>query len=144
MEWWLWCILGCVLLMLELVVPGGFFFLFFGLGALLTGVLVELGVVSADWAQWIVFGVGSLALMVALRAKFRSFFERVAQESKDIDGMVGMVGDALGDIAGGEVGRVELRGAHWSARNVAEVTIAAGQRCVVQSVDGLVLMVRPE
>jgi inner membrane protein len=47
-------------------------------------------------------------------------------------------------IEPGAVGRVEVRGSTWSARNVATVALATGQRCTVVAVDGLLLAVRPE
>jgi hypothetical protein len=144
MEWWLWCIFGCVLLMLELVVPGGFVFLFFGFGGLLTGILVALGVVSADWAQWLLFSLCSVALLVLLRTKLRTLFDRRHGSPKDINGMVGLVGNAAGDIAPGQIGQVEVRGAHWTARNVSHGPITPGQRCTVHQVEGLVLMIKPE
>jgi inner membrane protein len=36
MEWWIWLVGGMLLLLVEIVTPGGFYFLFFGVGALLT------------------------------------------------------------------------------------------------------------
>jgi membrane protein implicated in regulation of membrane protease activity len=33
MEWWIWILLGLVLLLGEIVTPGGFYILFFGVGA---------------------------------------------------------------------------------------------------------------
>jgi membrane protein implicated in regulation of membrane protease activity len=144
MEWWLWCIFGCVLLMVELVVPGGFVLLFFGFGALLTGAVVSLGVVPIDWVQWLLFSVCSVALLLALRTKLRAFIDRRHGPVKDINGMVGLVGNAVGEIAPHQVGQLELRGAHWTARNMGQGSITSGQRCVVHQVDGLVLIVKPE
>ena len=37
MGWWLWMLLGFALIVCELTTPGGFFFLFFGLGAVAVG-----------------------------------------------------------------------------------------------------------
>ena len=37
MAWWLWMLLGFALIVCELTTPGGFFFLFFGLGAVAVG-----------------------------------------------------------------------------------------------------------
>jgi len=42
------------------------------------------------------------------------------------------------------VGRVEVRGSMWSARNTSDVTLDAGQRARVAAVDGLTLTVVPE
>jgi len=144
MEWWLWCIFGCVLLMLELVVPGGFVFLFFGLGALLTGAIVSTGVLPEAWAQWLAFSGGSALALVFFRAKLKAILELRETPAPDIDSTVGLVGSAVSDIAAGEIGQVEVRGAHWTARNVGQGAITTGKRCVVHQVDGLVLMVKPE
>ena len=35
MQWWHWAVLGLVLGLLELATPGGFFIVFFGVGAML-------------------------------------------------------------------------------------------------------------
>ena len=40
MVWWLWVVVGLGLLAFEMAMPGGFFALFFGVGALLVGGLV--------------------------------------------------------------------------------------------------------
>ena len=37
--WWFWVLLGFLLLFLELVTPTGFFLLFFGVAAVLVGLL---------------------------------------------------------------------------------------------------------
>jgi membrane protein implicated in regulation of membrane protease activity len=47
-------------------------------------------------------------------------------------------------IAPAAVGRVEVRGSAWSARNVSNTTLTPGQRCKVSHVDGLLLSVEPE
>ena len=46
MAWWLWVLLGFALVLCELLTPGGFFFLFFGLGAVAVGALVWLAFLS--------------------------------------------------------------------------------------------------
>jgi membrane protein implicated in regulation of membrane protease activity len=40
------------------------------------------------------------------------------------------------------IGKAELRGSTWNARNVGETPITEDQRCRVESVDGLTLSVR--
>jgi len=47
-------------------------------------------------------------------------------------------------LSPGLVGRVEVRGSTWSARNTSDVTIHQGQRARVAAVDGLTLAVVPE
>ena len=58
--------------------------------------------------------------------------------------MVGETATPLDDIAPGAVGRAELRGSAWSARNASGVTIARGQRCRVVKVERLMIFLEPE
>ena len=69
MEWWLWVVLGFGLLGCELLNPGGFFFLFFGLGAIVVGALAGLGVATEAWVQWLLFTVVSLVCLIPLDRK---------------------------------------------------------------------------
>ena len=62
----------------------------------------------------------------------------------DIDSFVGKLAVVQERLAPGSVGRVEVRGASWSARNTSAVTLDPGQRARVASVDGLLLAVVPE
>ena len=46
MQWWIWVVAAVALLAVELLTPGGFYFLFFGVGALAAGALTLAGVDS--------------------------------------------------------------------------------------------------
>ena len=61
-----------------------------------------------------------------------------------VDTIVGELAIPKERIASGEVGRVELRGAVWNARNEAALPVEPGQRCRVVRVDGLMVSVQPE
>ena len=60
MEWWIWIVLGLVLLLGELVTPGGFYILFFGVGAIFVGILAGFNIAGPVWFQVIVFSGFSL------------------------------------------------------------------------------------
>ena len=62
----------------------------------------------------------------------------------NVDSMVGETAVPLDDIAPGAVGRAELRGSAWSARNTSAVTLARGQRCRVVRVEHLMIFLEPE
>jgi membrane protein implicated in regulation of membrane protease activity len=142
MEWWLWFAGGLVLMVAELATPSGFFIMFFGLGALTVGALARFGVAESGWSQWLLFSLLSIAYLLLFRGKLQARFQ--APPPPDVDSFVGVLAVPQGVIEPGAVGRVEVRGSTWSARNVASVAIASGQRCTVVSVDGLLLTVRPE
>lgn len=141
MVWWLWALGGLALLAVELLTPGGFFFLFFGLGALGTAVLVGLRVLEEPWAQWLAFSAGSVAALLAFRQRLRAPLEADAPAVGSLVGEIGRLEDAL---APGEVGRLELRGTSWSARHEGASALARGQRCRVLRVEGLMLWIAPE
>ncbi len=142
MEWWLWLAGGLALVVAELATPSGFFILFFGLGALTVGVLASLGMVNSPWLQWLLFTVLSVAYLFLFRGRLQSRFEMPPPAS--VDSLVGVLAVARERLAPGVVGRVEVRGAAWSARNTSDSALEAGQRCKVVSVEGLLLTVVPE
>jgi membrane protein implicated in regulation of membrane protease activity len=141
MEWWLWFLAGFALLALELFTPGGFFVLFFGIGAMLVGALVGVGVPLGGAAQWLLFTVLSALLLVLVRPRLVS---RVRTEAREVDQVVGEVAVVVNDLQAGGVGQVELRGTAWSARNTGGTALRKGQRVRVERVDGLMLSVRAE
>ena len=143
MYWWLWLVLGLVLLALEAITPGGFYVLFFGVGALVVGTAAGLGIGGPVWAQWLLFSVISVALLVL----FRPYLLRVtrSQERPDpIDTLEGEIATPLEDISPGAVGRAELRGTTWTALNQDSRMLGRGERCRVARVDGLTLSLRAE
>ena len=142
MEWWLWLAGGLALVVVELVAPSGFFIIFFGLGALAVGVLAAVGAVTSPWLQWLLFTVFTVTFLLIFRGRLQARFQM--PPPPDIDSFVGKLAVVQERLAPGSVGRVEVRGASWSARNTSAVTLDPGQRARVASVDGLLLTVVPE
>lgn len=64
--WWAWVILGFLLGILEVVVPG-FIFLGFAVGAILTGIIVGLGMPAGSTALLLIFAITSVVSWIALR-----------------------------------------------------------------------------
>ena len=124
MVWWYWVVLGLLLAGLEIATPGGFFLLFFGIGALLVGGLGALGLGEPAWLQ---------RLMEARKPR-----------TGDIDSLRGEVAVAIDRIPAGGLGRAQLRGTVWTARNLGSDPITPGERCLVTSVDGLTISIRRE
>ena len=143
MMWALWVVLGLVLIALELMTPGGFFVIFFGIGALTVGALVLLNVIDSIWVQWLLFPIVAL---VTLRLFRQPLLGRLGggQSGHEVDSLVGEVAIAAGTILPGQHGRAELRGSSWSARNIDTNTLTPGQRCRVVAVQGLMLDLRQE
>ena len=142
MEWWLWLAGGLVLVVAELATPSGFFIIFFGIGALAVGVLSALGAVESIWLQGLLFSVLSVASLLVFRGRLQATFQ--APPAPSLDSFVGVLAVVRENLGPGSVGRVEVRGASWSARNTSDATLTAGQRARVAGIDGLLLTVVPE
>jgi inner membrane protein len=143
MAWWYWVVLGLTLAAIELATPGGFYVIFFAVGALAVGALSLAGVLQAAWIEWLLFPVIALVTLRLFRQPLLGRL-RLNERADDVDSLVGQVAVAIGDIAPGQHGRAELRGAGWSARNVDTSTLLSGQRCRVVAVQGLMLDLRQE
>jgi inner membrane protein len=137
----MWVVGGMFLVVLELV-TSGFFIIFFGLGAITVGLIANFAPSTSWWLEWLLFTVFSLVYLALFRKRLQSRFEN--PPASTVDSLVGGLAIAKESLAPGVVGRVEVRGSAWSARNTSAVVLAAGQRCRVVSVDGLTLAVVPE
>jgi inner membrane protein len=141
--WWHWLVLGLVLAVAEMAAAGGFYIIFFGIGALIVGALAAFGLAGPIWMQILLFAGLSVAGLMLFRGRLLKSVQPDPQ-APSVDALVGEVAIASEDVAAGSVGQVELRGTVWSARNETGVSLARGARCRVTRVDGLMLYVVPE
>lgn len=136
-EWWQWEIAGLVLVLLELAIPA-FFVIWFGFGAMLTGlVLLAAGELSltAQIAVWI---LASLAMVVLWFRVFRRSRHKtlIGTAAGEVIGEVGLLVAAVAPFQRGRVRfqRPVLGAEEWAC--MAETAIAAGERVRVVSVEG--------
>lgn len=141
MAWWMWILAGFLLVVVELTTVGGFYFLFFGAGAFLVGLLAVLNIAADPAVQWLMFSITSVAALMLFRRPLLDRFQSDVP-SREVDNLVGEVGKALEDIVVSGFGKVELRGTAWNARNDGDQPLIQGQRCKVERVEGLSLWVR--
>ena len=144
MAWWIWILLGLILLALEMATPGGFFIAFFGIGALLVGILAGAGVIETVWLQWVLFTVFSVVSLVLFRRPLLEWMKRREPLRPAVDSLVGETALLTEDLPPGGIGKAELRGTSWSVRSRDAAGHAKGKRCRVEQVDGLTLWVRGE
>src|SRR5262249_31912044 len=144
MPWWAWVMVGALLLGAEsFLIPTDFFLVFVGGSAIAVGVISLAGMEMAPWLQWTTFAVFSLLSLVIFRGWLKARLPRPAVPRVD-DTFTGEIGMARERLAPGAVGRVDLRGTSWSARNVGDAPLEPGARVRVERVDGLTLHVRRE
>ncbi len=140
--WWHWVVLGIVVVLLELAVPA-FFLVWFGLGALIVGiVLLAVPALSFAW-QILIWIVCSLAFIWLWFKVFKpGFYKTRAGMSKGA--VVGEIGLVIRDIRPFEKGQIRfqkpmLGDEVWES--IADEEIKAGERVRVLDVEGNILKV---
>jgi len=139
MSWWIWVVIGFALLAIEFA-SVTLHVAFFGGGALFTGLLVGLGWNGPLWAQLLVFTGFSLVALLFIRPPLMRRLK--LNESQVVDTLIGEQATAMDDIAPQSIGKAEMRGSTWNALNVGTGSLTKGQRCTVESVEGLTIRVR--
>ena len=140
-EWWHWIVGGIVLVLAELVIPS-FFIVWFGLGALLTGLLTLAFNLSVT-AQLATWTLASLAMVGLWFRVFKQSFvkTRVGTADGEVIGEIGLLVSAVAPFERGKVRfqRPVLGSEEWVC--LADAAIAAGERVKVVEVEGSFLKV---
>jgi len=137
----MWTLAAIALLVVEMLTPGTFFWIFFGAGALV------LALISAIWpelpvaAQGLLFAGFSLVSLGLFRKPLLRMLNRDTPPRASSD-LVGETAFALEEIPAGAIGRAELRGTAWTATNSGDLPIHRSSRCKVERVEGLMLWIR--
>ena len=123
------------------IFTAGFFLLWFGVGALIAGILALFGL-GAAW-QWGSFAVVS-GVLLALSRRFAERFSRKQPPGIGADRFIGLEGMVLEDIdAAGNTGRVRLNREEWRAESETGDVIHEGEKVCVVRLDGTHLIVKP-
>lgn len=143
LAWWHWIVGGIVLMLTELAVPA-FFLVWFGLGAVLVGLML-LVVPSAPLSAQIVAWTLASLLFVWLWFKIFKpgmFKTRAGMAKGQLVGEIGLVTKPMRPFERGEI-RLQkpVAGSEtWEALSEEEITI--GERVRVLAVEGHILKVR--
>ena len=139
MAWWVWVLAGVLLLAVEFATTTMHVGLF-AVGAFVVAILVGFGVDLPLWGQLLVFTGVSVVTFLFVRPILMRRLR--LHEEKHVDTLIGEQAVTLDEIAPDGIGKAEMRGTTWNARNVGETGLTRGQRCVVAAVEGLVLHVK--
>ena len=142
LTWWMWMILGMVLLACEMLAPGTFFFMFLGISGLLTGLVALLAPDLPAWVPWLLYSIFAAISLVFFRKPLMEKFKLSGKHGHKVDSLASETATALEDIPPGAMGKVELRGAAWSGRNIGDRPVKRSERLTVERVDGLTLQIR--
>lgn len=135
-----WLILGLLLIISEFFATG-IIAIFFGIGALVVGVLTLLGVIETLPMQLLLFSLVSLGALFALRRRFQRWFKGNVSDRSGGDMAGGHIGarvTVLTDFVAG-AGQVQLNGAKWDAES--SEPLQAGQVAWVVGNRGILLRV---
>ena len=139
MPWWIWVLAGLLLLGIELA-SSTLHIGLFAIGAFTVALLVAFGVEMPLWAELMTFTTVSVVAIVVVRP---ILIRKLKLDTKRVvDTMVGEQAITLDEIAPSAIGKAEMRGTTWSARNIGETVLTRGQRCVVTAIEGLLIHVR--
>jgi len=138
----IWFIIGLVLFLLELIIPG-FVIFFFAVGAWITALLCLISDPGIN-LQAIVFAVTSVLSLVALRKiiQKRFFYSKVDLSNAVEDEFSGKEAIALTDFSRGKNGKVEFKGTQWKAESESDIT--EGQRVIIKAKESFTLIVEPK
>jgi len=141
----LWFIIGLILLLAELALPG-LVIIFFGIGAWITALAIWLGVVTSFSGQLLTFLVSSVVALALFRKQGMRYFGgkisgklRPDQSLDDVKGEKAVVVTAIKPKS--VDGKVEFNGTMWAAES--DVAIAPGTVVEVVERTNLTLKVKP-
>ncbi|HBE40536.1 MAG TPA: hypothetical protein DDW27_04910 [Bacteroidales bacterium] len=137
-----WFILGLVLLLLELVVPG-FVIIFFGVGAWITSLVCIIFNPGINF-QAAIFAVTSVIVLLVFRRMIQNkFIYNKDDKSESIeDEFTGREAVAIDDFGPDKTGKVEFKGTTWNAES--ESVIKSGQRVIIIEKVNVKLIVKPK
>lgn len=144
MPWWAWVAGGLVLLLVELVIPGGFVVFFFGLGAIAVGAVAATGAAPALGLQLGLYAVLSVATLLVFRKRLLERFRPNPSLDAKMADLVGGVVVLTEEVAAKGRGKAEYRGTQWTVLNLTEAALPKGGRCRIEQVEGLTLGIKPE
>lgn len=137
---YIWIVIGFVLLLMEFAIPG-VITVFFGIGALLVGVLCWVMPLSLN-LQLLIFIFTSVVLLISLRKHFASWYARSSADVNiDFDDFLGHKAVVSMRITPTQVGKIEFRGSYWEAES--NVDIAKGAPVEIVDKKNITMIVKP-
>jgi membrane protein implicated in regulation of membrane protease activity len=90
----------------------------------------------------LLFSIFAAISLAFFRKPLMEKFKLSGKSGHKVDSLVGETALALEDIAPGAIGKVELRGASWTACNAGSEAIQRSARPKVERVEGLTLYIK--
>jgi len=135
--WMIWFIIAVLCIIIEIFTPS-FYFLAFGIGGIIAGVLSFLRVGTP--IQIIVFALTSFLFFLWLRKYSEKFF-KPSSDKTNVYGIIGKTGTVTKEIGSVNKGYVKIMGDEWSALSDSENTFQVGSRVQVTKMEGNTVIV---
>ncbi|MDR2337069.1 MAG: hypothetical protein LBE20_00250 [Deltaproteobacteria bacterium] len=141
MNWWLWIIIGLIVLSLEMLIPLDFFLVFIGLAGIITGAISGIaqlcGFEIGSSAEYFICAVTIVLLFVFAK---KPLINHLSSNKKDIilDDYVTIEGN---DINPNESGTGNTRGAVCKVRNLGNTALEVGKSYKISRKDGITLII---
>ena len=139
--WLIWVICGIVMVLLELILPGGVI-IFLGTAAVIVGTLLYFEWITSVSTSFISWFIVSITLLLFLRERLSRYFGgsfKVQNTDEDLD-LIGSQVIVVEDIFPYKKGRVKFRETTWVARS--NERVKAGEKALVSKRDGNELVVK--
>ena len=142
MAWWLWIVLGIIVISIEMFVASEFFLFLIGAAGVATGIIVgicsALGMDIAYSTGFFIFAVNSILLILFARGPLKRFFAVKGQKQFS----TGTVTITEADIAPNTLGKGNMRGANCQVRNLTDSPLIVGKSYNVSAYDGIILIIK--
>ncbi len=117
----IWIISGAAMVLAEFLFSG-FIAVFFGLGAIITGISIAFGVSGSTGTPYLIFSASSILLLLVARNQMKAWFQGDLVEETNTDIDTGIIGDFVEVVSGFDEtnpghGIVSYRGSNWNARS---------------------------
>jgi len=137
----IWFIVGLILILLELVVPG-FVIIFFGFGSWITALCCLIFGIHLE-LQFVIFTLTSVVILLIFRRYLKGNFFIDNKESVETleDEFMNRTAVVESDIRKGYAGKVSFKGTTWTATS--DTNISKGQLVKIIGKESISLIVKP-
>ncbi|MDX1802596.1 MAG: NfeD family protein [Alcanivorax sp.] len=141
-EYSYWIIAGLALMIAEFAI-NGLVVIFFGIAAVLVGIVKFFGLLDDTTWELTLFAVLSVLLLIFVRRYLAQYFMGQEQASSGPEDSAGLIGQraTVAEAFRDGIGTVIYRGARWQAQS--PQPLAEGQMVRITQHDGLWLTVEP-
>ena len=138
-----WITAGIFLIILEIVVPGAIL-VFFGAGAVLTGVILYFGFIEDPYFQLLFWSASSLLLILFFRRYLHLWFPALERYKPvvEADELIGKEAEVIEEInSKNDTGRIRYQGTSWKAKSL-EGDFPAGSMVKIYGRKNITLLVK--